>query len=178
MAESPPSVDRALVACKCCRLLVRCVKTEGSPIFAQYRRGDDRAAATEASVASDRWIPACYDCKCLQRNASECAGCAARLAEKRSRLEADVAAAEAAVDAAVASFRADDAEAAAGGFDRALEQLDDALLLTLRVDEANDVLPEDEARGNAVLDEYRPRLRAGALRASTNGAIVAGKLAS
>ena len=89
MAESPPSVDRALVACKCCRLLVRCVKTEGSPIFAQYRRGDDRAAATEASVASDRWIPACYDCKCLQRNASECAGCAARLAEKRSRLEAD-----------------------------------------------------------------------------------------
>ena len=107
------AVDRALVACKCCRLLVRCVKTEGSPIFAQYRRGDDRVAAIEASIASDRWIPACYDCKCLQRNSSECAGCAARLAEKRSRLEADVAAAEAAVDAAVASFKADDTEAAA-----------------------------------------------------------------
>ena len=47
------AVDRALVACKCCRLLVRCVKTEGSPIFAQYRRGDDRVAAIEASIASD-----------------------------------------------------------------------------------------------------------------------------
>ena len=104
--------------------------------------------------------------------------CAARLAEKRSRLEADARGGGGAVDAAVASFRADVAEAAAGGFDRALEQLDDALLLTLRVDEANDVLPEDEARGNAALDEYRPRLRAGALRAPTNGAIVAGKLRS
>ena len=65
------AVDRALVACKCCRLLVRCVKTEGSPIFAQYRRGDDRVAAIEASIASDRWIPACYDCKCLQRKGTK-----------------------------------------------------------------------------------------------------------